>query len=64
MAQGLSFEQFKAAAADPDLFGVRARYNGLPDSVRSIVSETEYAWLSDAEKARLQQDLTEPDAEV
>lgn len=63
MAQGLSFEQFKAAAG-PDRFGVRDRYNALPRAVTDVVSEQEYAWLSDAEKARLQQDLTEPDAEA
>lgn len=62
MAQGLSFEQLRAQAA-PDLFGVQKRYGELPDSVKAIVSEREFAWLGDAEKARLQQDLTEPDAE-
>lgn len=62
MAQGLSFEQYKAAQA-PDRYGVQERYTGLPDSIKSAVTEQEFAWLSDAEKARLQQDMTEPDAE-
>ena len=38
-------------------------YDGLPDSIKAIVSPKEYAWRSDPEKARLVQDLTEPDPE-
>ncbi len=62
MAPGLSFEQFKRADGAHNL--AQERYRALPDSVRMMVSEHEYAWLSDAEKARLVQDLTEPDAET
>lgn len=36
-------------------------YSDLPEGVRRVVSETEYLWLSDMEKARLEQELTEPE---
>lgn len=38
-------------------------YDVLDDSIKAIVSPKEYAWLSEAEKTRLVQDLTEPDPE-
>lgn len=36
-------------------------YSDLPEGVKQVVSETEYLWLSDAEKARLEHELTEPE---
>jgi len=36
-------------------------YEELPEPVRMVVSCEEYLWLSDAEKARLERDLTEPE---
>ena len=38
-------------------------YDSLPEPIKLVVSPKEYAWLSDAEKARLVQDLTEPEPE-
>lgn len=40
-----------------------AGYDALPESIRAYISPREYLWLSDAEKARLLQDETEPDPE-
>jgi len=39
------------------------RYDALPAPVQHLVSRAEFAWLSDAEKARIVDDYTEPDAE-
>lgn len=36
-------------------------YSNLPEGVKQVVSEIEYLWLSDTEKARLEQELTEPE---
>jgi hypothetical protein len=38
-------------------------YEFLPEPIKAIVSPKEYLWLSDAEKARLEQTETEPDPE-
>lgn len=38
-------------------------YEKLPAAIKEIVSEREYLWLSDAEKARLEQTETEPEPE-
>ena len=37
------------------------QYEVLPEAVKGVVSRKEYAWLSDAEKARLERELTEPE---
>lgn len=37
-------------------------YQDLPEPIKQIVSPKEYLWLSDAEKARLVQNETEPEA--
>jgi hypothetical protein len=34
----------------------------VPEVIRHTVSREEWSWLSDAEKARLVQDMTEPEA--
>lgn len=36
-------------------------YSDLPEGVKYVVSGAEYLWLSDAEKARLVQEFTEPE---
>lgn len=41
----------------------RNDYERLPAAIRDVVSEHEYAWLSDSEKSRLEQSETEPDPE-
>lgn len=38
-------------------------YAALADPIKMIVSRKEYMWLSDSEKARLEQDLCEPEPE-
>lgn len=38
-------------------------YEALPAAIKDVVSEHEYLWLSDAEKARLEQTETEPEPE-
>lgn len=40
-----------------------AGYVELPDAIKATLSPKEYLWLSDAEKARLIQNETEPDPE-
>lgn len=40
------------------------RYDALPEAVRWRIGRAEYAWLSDAEKARLIETLTTPEAET
>lgn len=42
-------------AADP--------YDDLPEPIRMAISRTEYLWLGDADKARLEQDFCDPDPE-
>lgn len=39
-------------------------YESLPEAIKAVVSPKEYLWLSDAEKARLEQDETEPEPEA
>lgn len=39
-----------------------ADYAKLPEPIKAIVGPVEYFWLSDAEKARLVQSETEPEA--
>ena len=51
-------------ARQADRWGVRERYDSLDDSIQAVVTEEEFAWLPDADKARLQQDLTEPNPET
>lgn len=36
-------------------------YDELPEAIKHTMSHREWSWLSDAEKARLIQDETEPD---
>lgn len=43
---------------------VQRAWAALPQAIKDAVSPKEYAWLSDAEKARLIQTETEPDAEL
>ena len=38
-------------------------YSRLPMAIRVAISRTDYLWMSDAQKARLVQDETEPDDE-
>jgi hypothetical protein len=38
-----------------------SQYQELPEAIRTNVTYTDWAWLSDAEKARLQQSETEPE---
>lgn len=38
-------------------------YFELPESIKGVLSQTEYLWLSEEEKARLIQQETEPDPE-
>lgn len=38
-------------------------YEKLPQHIKEAVSEREYLWLSDGEKARLEQTETEPEPE-
>ena len=45
--------------SQPDL--MRAEYDALPDAIKSMLSFTEYRWLSGAERAQLLQSETEPD---
>lgn len=58
----LSLADFRARAT-PDQYVAPDSYDALPEAIKAIVSEHEYAWLSAAEKIRLTQDLTEPDPE-
>ncbi len=58
----LSLDDFRARAS-PDQYVEPDSYEALPEAIKAIVSEHEYAWLSAAEKIRLTQDLTEPDPE-
>ena len=44
----------------PDLS--RQAYDELPEAIRALYSYEQYLWLSEAEKGRLQQIETEPDA--
>lgn len=57
----LSLADFCARTVD--LEPAPDEYAALADEVRAVVSQKEYAWLSAAEKQRLQQDLTEPEPE-
>ena len=50
-----------SSATDENFLPTGDDYNDLPEPVRFAVSRQEYLWLSDAEKARLEQDLTEPE---
>ncbi len=36
-------------------------YEKLPDAIKLVCSRKEFLWLSDAEKARIEQDFTEPE---
>ena len=36
-------------------------YDELPEAIKATLEMTRWAWLSDAEKARLVQDETEPE---
>lgn len=36
-------------------------YDALPDSIKQYYSRSEYLWLTDSQKATLQQDETEPE---
>ena len=36
-------------------------YADLPEPIRLSLSHRQYAWLSDAEKANLQETMTEPE---
>lgn len=38
------------------------RWENVPEIIRQYHTEQEWLWLSDAEKARLIQDMTEPEA--
>lgn len=38
-------------------------YDQLPESIKTIYSPLEYAWLSDREKARLIDNETEPEVD-
>jgi hypothetical protein len=40
-----------------------SEYEKLPEVLRQYYTPTEYLWLSDAEKQRLEATETEPDAE-
>jgi len=40
-----------------------AGYDELPEAIKMIYSPREYAWLSDAAKARLIETETEPEAD-
>jgi len=62
MTQRLSLQDFRDRAA-PDQYVAPDTYDALPDAIKAIVSVTEYAWLSAAEKHRLTQDMTEPEPE-
>lgn len=46
--------------SDPNL---PAGYDELPEAIKATLSSKEYLWLSDAEKARLIQNETEPEPE-
>jgi hypothetical protein len=37
-------------------------YEQLPDSIKAVMTEKEYCWLSDAEKVSLVEDFTMPEA--
>lgn len=39
------------------------QYASLPEVLRGMVPEREYAWLSDAQKQSFVEDMTEPDAD-
>ena len=45
--------------SQPDL--MRAEYDALPESIKTLLSFPEYQWLSGAERAQLLQAETEPD---
>lgn len=38
-------------------------YDDLPEAIQQYYSRQEYLWLTDAQKATLMQDETEPDTE-
>lgn len=38
-----------------------SEYDALPESIKAALPHYEWLWLSDAEKARLIQDETEPE---
>lgn len=40
------------------------RYDALPEGIKAMVSPEAYLWLSDAEKDRLVQDMTQPAADA
>lgn len=48
-----AFEQAKAEQGSD--------YAALPEAIRFVVTEQEFLWLSDAEKARLIQNECEPE---
>ena len=39
-------------------------YDSLPLAVRSAVTPKEYAWMPDAAKQRIVEDMTEPDDDM
>lgn len=41
--------------------GPRDAYDALPESIKAVYSRKEWLWLSDAEKASLEQRETEPE---
>ncbi len=59
MSGGLSFEAFKSMTDS----GVRDRYAALPEAIKEVVTEQEYAWLGAQGQHDLIQELTEPDPE-
>jgi len=50
-----------SAMADASSPQGNSDYDALPEPIKMVVSQREYLWLSDDEKARLEQDLTEPE---
>lgn len=40
-----------------------SNYSELPEAIRAVFSEKEYLWLSEKEKAELQQRETEPEVD-
>lgn len=45
----------------PDLTAAKTAYELLPESIKLTLSFVQYLWLSDAEKASLEQRETEPE---
>lgn len=40
-----------------------SRYDSLPTVIKTLIDRNSFGWLSDAEKARFQQQACEPDAD-